>query len=1559
MKKIFKYSIVLFLLLGAVSAFYSQEKNVKDDKSVLHASGTDEMVHQFYAGEAAKIWPGWSGTYHTYEIELADITFFDFNTDFMNKEEVYFKVIVNDRWTLINNNGNYWEADGDIPLSLTSNDFGVFKQSITLNDYEPLVIVVLGCEKDGDIGNNGDNDNNIGKYYLVIKNHNQADIVKQKYVSPIVEGTNNTHIEFTITVKKINGFSAVQTTAQNEINKYIGTRLIYDLKGERFVGTYTGTSININNNDGVNDILYRPKKENIYAFWKTVPYSIFDGQYYYGELTHEWVTVGNNNIIEGTHEEDLYYPIYSPVAEWTKIVGNIAAPRQNKFTSNPIDDAVFYENHFWDSDNFNEGFFNVGGSYGQTEASAYHKAQLYWDYYVIPYYYSQQKDVSYYNLGRLTHLLEDMSSIPHVHRDPHPINDTFENNVAKHYVDGKPGLDLPVIKWGIGTNGLNQNSCLDFNDITKYISGTPYQYGNNFTFRNAKAEWDYKFGASGWPMDMGELQKKWNSMSPLFHLFYSMSETTDNYPSDNYNGDYIDKDGILESDWINKNWETAANDIMPRMISHVAGLYRLFWASTHFPTSIASNNEYSDYLENISPLIATAMKNAYLTSFYNAILPIYIGSPIDSCLVRRYDKNYYRSYNHGGLFYNDSKTEAYAIGEGIWKKYLSLFQNDNTNLLGYALKSEYKDGVNTRADFQYGYIIFDSIKREAIVTIDPNIHKVIADFDVAPISGIAPLKVVFINKSSENATTWEWDFENDGVIDSREKNPIWNYYVPGVYTVKLISSDGFVSTSLLKENLITVTEDVVSTKLSTAEYFFDADPGFGSATKINVAGVSDYLINTKLDVSGLENGIHILGFRVKDAEEKWSHTYNKIFIKESFSNNATSTIVYGEYFYDTDPGIGNGNSISFTQSGDISLFKLFDVKQLSNGIHTLTVRFKDSHGKWSHPYNKIFLKENYLNIDNVAITKLEYYMDSDPGYGLANSVTLSPANIIDKSFTADLTNINNGLHTIFVRAKDNLNSWSHLYSKTFIKESFNPARTLKRIEYFIDNDPGYGNGISMGSFSSEKDSVTLIADLKSIPTGIHIFYCRAMDSENKWSHLFSKMFLTENGSKSKFIVSVEYFFDEDPGYGKGNKVAVNPLGDLEIQFNADPKLLSVGMHKLFIRVMDNTGVWSFATNNEFEKIVDLIAAKIKVLAGWNMVSMPVNLANMNVASVFPNASSKLFSFNNGYVESSMFGKGKGYWLKFDTGFTKDLQGESFLDNKINVETGWNLIGGYQNNIPIAKLKTSSADLIQSHFFGYLNGYTITDTLKAGNAYWIKAKTGGYIDTSSSGNVFNMLAKKINSKEEKLYTIIVTNSIGESKTLQMAELSEENYLNSIPPVPPNGVFDIRWKSQKLVEQLSNSAIDFEINTLNYPVKIISDGANIKIKDKFGGRFVNTVLRKGETLTITNASVNMLEVSSVEIPTTFELMQNYPNPFNPSTVIRYQIPVTSRVTLKVFDILGREVAILVDEIQQPGVYTSSFPPSFAGQALHSSFTSGVYFYQIQTEKFSSVKKMLLIK
>jgi len=139
------------------------------------------------------------------------------------------------------------------------------------------------------------------------------------------------------------------------------------------------------------------------------------------------------------------------------------------------------------------------------------------------------------------------------------------------------------------------------------------------------------------------------------------------------------------------------------------------------------------------------------------------------------------------------------------------------------------------------------------------------------------------------------------------------------------------------------------------------------------------------------------------------------------------------------------------------------------------------------------------------------------------------------------------------------------------------------------------------------------------------------------------------------------------------------------------------------------------------------------------------------------------------------------------------------------------------------------------------------------------------------------------------------------------------------------------------------------TWNAPPRITFNQLNaVHFNDD--GNYAWTVGNLGLLLQYDNPLVNVTQTGTV-VPEKFMLGQNYPNPFNPSTVINYNLPKAGYVSLKVYDMMGREAANLVNENQIAGSYSVSFNAS--------KLSSGVYYYKIETEGFTETKKMMLVK
>ena len=136
------------------------------------------------------------------------------------------------------------------------------------------------------------------------------------------------------------------------------------------------------------------------------------------------------------------------------------------------------------------------------------------------------------------------------------------------------------------------------------------------------------------------------------------------------------------------------------------------------------------------------------------------------------------------------------------------------------------------------------------------------------------------------------------------------------------------------------------------------------------------------------------------------------------------------------------------------------------------------------------------------------------------------------------------------------------------------------------------------------------------------------------------------------------------------------------------------------------------------------------------------------------------------------------------------------------------------------------------------------------------------------------------------------------------------------------------------------------------QLLSDSSVLQIEGYwYTGLPIAPILNSFTNASTYSRVVTSINRNKVEIPEAFSLLQNYPNPFNPSTVISYQVPANALVTLKIFDVLGREVEALVNERQNAGNHSVIFNAA--------NLPSGVYFYRLEAGTYHDTKKLLLLK
>ena len=364
-----------------------------------------------------------------------------------------------------------------------------------------------------------------------------------------------------------------------------------------------------------------------------------------------------------------------------------------------------------------------------------------------------------------------------------------------------------------------------------------------------------------------------------------------------------------------------------------------------------------------------------------------------------------------------------------------------------------------------------------------------------------------------------------------------------------------------------------------------------------------------------------------------------------------------------------------------------------------------------------------------------------------------------------------------------------------------------------------------------------------------------------------------------------------------------------------------------------------------------------IASNWNLVSVPGLRPDMSPSSVYttkdPSANVYKYS-SNGYQTVSTLVPGQGYWLKSSTNSAINLANtEAVVRLPFKANASWNIIGSYEYLADVNFIRTSPENKKTGQVFKYVpgSGYQAVTVLEDGFGYWINLT--GAADIIIPGPFSATLSKSEESLISKSWgKIIITDAAGQNYTLYASDKSADLNMFNLPPLPPEGSFDVRFESQRYVEDLSSGNQMIKLSGVVYPVTISAEGLTLKLEDAIDGSFVSTVVKEGSSYKLSNSNINTLKIGSEEvIPNEFSLDQNYPNPFNPSTTIKFSLPEAGNVRLIIYNALGQKITELVNSNLDAGSH--SFTWNASGVA------SGLYFYELNTNNFSSVKKMMLMK
>jgi hypothetical protein len=354
-----------------------------------------------------------------------------------------------------------------------------------------------------------------------------------------------------------------------------------------------------------------------------------------------------------------------------------------------------------------------------------------------------------------------------------------------------------------------------------------------------------------------------------------------------------------------------------------------------------------------------------------------------------------------------------------------------------------------------------------------------------------------------------------------------------------------------------------------------------------------------------------------------------------------------EYFIDTDNGVGTGTPITITTAGNqVNQSFTIPVNSISQGFHRLGVRCRNTNGTWSQQFTSLFyILSSSTAGSNANINRAEYFVDTDPGLGAGIPISVtSPGLTINQNVAINIGALSQGFHRLVFRVQNTNGTWSEQLSNLFYVLPPAPVAgnaNITRAEYFIDTDPGVGNGTQIPPFTAGASvSSAFSIPVNTLSQGFHRLNVRIRNGDRTWSHHSSSLFYVlpnEPTAQQQQIVAAEWFVDADPGIGNGTAITPINAGN-NINVLTDISVASLNLidpnHTLSIRVKDQTGKWSLH-----------LAAPFQICQPTSTANFSFSSPCPNQAVIFTNSSTNVpigatyqWDFNNdGVVDANGIG----------------------------------------------------------------------------------------------------------------------------------------------------------------------------------------------------------------------------------------------------------------------------------------------------------------------------------
>ncbi len=383
---------------------------------------------------------------------------------------------------------------------------------------------------------------------------------------------------------------------------------------------------------------------------------------------------------------------------------------------------------------------------------------------------------------------------------------------------------------------------------------------------------------------------------------------------------------------------------------------------------------------------------------------------------------------------------------------------------------------------------------------------------------------------------------------------------------------------------------------------------------------------------------------------------------------------------------------------------------------------------------------------------------------------------------------------------------------------------------------------------------------------------------------------------------------------------------------------------------------------------------------WELISLPLDVANSDAAYLFPDPTTNLYRFDimgGTYEGASNLAFGTGYWLKTHVpsvvyyGYEKT----SFTWDELSgvgepYGYGWNLIGSVSKPVPVGGIvSTPAGGLISIFGFSPATGYTTPAAVEPGKGYWVRVQPGTKLSMTGSkivgGNPNTVFSKVLENLDVRA-TMTFSTATGASQPLAIAaSRPTEGQLDALqlPPLPPTGLFDVRtdsrtrhaFEGENIIRIQGTGAV-----TIAMP-PTPGSGVRCMLFDDHGATLGSFDEQSGGTVAVDvhgTTTLRLRVMVTAAPPTDFVLGQNYPNPFTAETgtMMPVTLPEAQDARIVVTDLLGRTVRTLLLGAQAPGTRIVQWDGrSDTGEPV----PAGTYLYRLDVGGRQMFKSLSIMK